>query len=191
MTTFTRLAIADVVLVQPVRHGDARGYFCETYKKPQFDAFGLDIAFVQDNESLSREVGVVRGLHFQTPPMAQAKLVRAVRGAIFDVAVDIRKGSPSYGRWVAATLTAEKGEQLLVPHGFAHGFCTLEPDTIVAYKVDAPYSPPHDAGIRWDDPDLAIDWPLAAGVAILSGKDRVAPLLRDYASPFTFQPAEA
>jgi len=191
MTTFTRLAIADVVLVQPVRHGDDRGYFCETYKKPQFDAFGLDIAFVQDNESLSREVGVVRGLHFQTPPMAQAKLVRAVRGAIFDVAVDIRKGSPSYGRWVAATLTAEKGEQLLVPHGFAHGFCTLEPDTIVAYKVDAPYSPPHDAGIRWDDPDLAIDWPLAAGAAILSGKDRVASLLRDYASPFTFQPAGA
>lgn len=191
MTTFTRLAIADVVLVQPVRHGDARGYFCETYKKPQFDAFGLDITFVQDNESLSREVGVVRGLHFQTPPMVQAKLVRAVRGAIFDVAVDIRKGSPSYGRWVAATLTAEKGEQLLVPHGFAHGFCTLEPDTIVAYKVDAPYSPPHDAGIRWDDPDLAIDWPLAAGAAILSGKDRAAPLLRDYASPFTFQPAEA
>lgn len=191
MTTFTRLAIADVVLVQPVRHGDDRGYFCETYKKPQFDAFGLDITFVQDNESLSREVGVVRGLHFQSPPMAQAKLVRAVRGAIFDVAVDIRKGSPSYGRWVAATLTAEKGEQLLVPHGFAHGFCTLEPDTIVAYKVDAPYSPPHDAGIRWDDPDLAIDWPLAAGAAILSGKDRAAPLLRDYASPFTFQPAEA
>lgn len=191
MTTFTRLAIADVVLVQPVRHGDDRGYFCETYKKPQFDAFGLDIAFVQDNESLSREVGVVRGLHFQTPPMAQAKLVRAVRGAIFDVAVDIRKGSPSYGRWVAATLTAEKGEQLLVPHGFAHGFCTLEPDTIVAYKVDAPYSPPHDAGIRWDDPDLAIDWPLAVGAAILSGKDRVASLLRDYASPFTFQPAGA
>lgn len=191
MTTFTRLAIADVVLVQPVRHGDDRGYFCETYKKPQFDAFGLDITFVQDNESLSREVGVVRGLHFQTPPMVQAKLVRAVRGAIFDVAVDIRKGSPSYGRWVAATLTAEKGEQLLVPHGFAHGFCTLEPDTIVAYKVDAPYSPPHDAGIRWDDPDLAIDWPLAAGAAILSGKDRAAPLLRDYASPFTFQPAEA
>lgn len=191
MTTFTRLAIADVVLVQPVRHGDDRGYFCETYKKPQFDAFGLDITFVQDNESLSREVGVVRGLHFQTPPMAQAKLVRAVRGAIFDVAVDIRKGSPSYGRWVAATLTAEKGEQLLVPHGFAHGFCTLEPDTIVAYKVDAPYSPPHDAGIRWDDPDLGIDWPLAAGAAILSGKDRAAPLLRDYASPFTFEPAEA
>lgn len=191
MTTFTRLAIADVVLVQPVRHGDDRGYFCETYKKPQFDAFGLDITFVQDNESLSREVGVVRGLHFQTPPMAQAKLVRAVRGAIFDVAVDIRKGSPSYGRWVAATLTAEKGEQLLVPHGFAHGFCTLEPDTIVAYKVDAPYSPPHDAGIRWDDPDLAIDWPLAAGAAILSGKDRAAPLLRDYASPFTFEPAGA
>ncbi|GLK72253.1 dTDP-4-dehydrorhamnose 3,5-epimerase [Ancylobacter dichloromethanicus] len=190
MTTFTRLAIPDVVLVQPVRHGDARGYFCETYKKAEFDAFGLDIAFVQDNESLSREVGVVRGLHFQTPPMAQAKLVRAVRGAIFDVAVDIRRGSPSFGRWVAATLTAAGGEQLLVPHGFAHGFCTLEPDTIVAYKVDAPYSPAHDAGIRWDDPDLAIDWPVAVGSAVLSNKDRTAPLLRDYATPFACpQPA--
>lgn len=189
MTTFTRLAISDVVLVQPVRHGDDRGYFCETYRKPQFDAFGIDITFVQDNESLSREVGVVRGLHFQTPPQAQAKLVRAVRGAIFDVAVDIRKGSPTYGSWVAATLTAAKGEQLLVPHGFAHGFCTLEPDTLVAYKVDAPYSPAHDAGIRWDDPELAIDWPVAAGAATLSGKDRTAPLLRDYATPFTFAPA--
>ncbi|MDQ0349452.1 dTDP-4-dehydrorhamnose 3,5-epimerase [Ancylobacter vacuolatus] len=191
MTSFTRLAIPDVVLVQPVRHGDARGYFCETYKKPEFDAFGLDITFVQDNESLSREVGVVRGLHFQTPPMAQAKLVRAVRGAIFDVAVDIRQGSPSYGHWVAATLTADGGEQLLVPHGFAHGFCTLEPDTLVAYKVDAPYSTADDAGISWDDPDLAIDWPVAEGAAILSGKDRTAPLLRDYATPFVFEPAGA
>lgn len=184
MTIFTRLAIPDVVLVQPVRHGDERGYFCETYKKPEFDAFGIDIAFVQDNESLSREVGVVRGLHFQTPPQAQAKLVRAVRGAIFDVAVDIRVGSPTYGRWVAAMLTGRGGEQLFVPHGFAHGFCTLEPDTIVAYKVDAPYSPAHDAGIRWDDPAIGIDWPVEAGQAVLSGKDRIAPLLRDYASPF-------
>lgn len=191
MTTFTRLAIPDVILVQPVRRGDDRGYFCETYKKPEFDAFGIDIAFVQDNESLSREVGVVRGLHFQTPPMAQAKLVRAVRGAIFDVAVDIRKGSPTYGQWVAATLTAAGGEQLLVPHGFAHGFCTLEPDTLVAYKVDAPYAPANDAGIRWDDPALGIDWPVAAGGAILSGKDRVAPLLHDYATPFTLEPAGA
>lgn len=184
MTSFTRLAIPDVVLVQPVRHGDARGYFCETYKKPQFDAFGLDLAFVQDNESLSREVGVVRGLHFQTPPMAQAKLVRAVRGAIFDVAVDIRRGSPSFGKWVAATLTAEKGEQLFIPHGFAHGFCTLEPDTLIAYKVDAPYARENDAGIAWDDPALAIDWPVGPGGAVLSDKDRVQPRLRDISSPF-------
>ncbi|CAA0113875.1 dTDP-4-dehydrorhamnose 3,5-epimerase [Starkeya nomas] len=184
MVAFTRLSIPDVVLIQPVRHGDDRGYFCETYKKSAFDDFGIDLTFVQDNESLSREVGVVRGLHFQAPPMAQAKLVRAVRGAIFDVAVDIRKGSPSYGKWVGATLTAEKGEQLLVPHGFAHGFCTLEPDTIVAYKVDAPYSRPHDAGILWDDPDIGIDWPVGADRVVLSDKDRQAPRLRDYATPF-------
>lgn len=188
MVAFTRLAIPDVVLVQPVRHGDGRGYFCETYKKPAFDAFGIDLAFVQDNESLSRPVGVVRGLHFQTPPMAQAKLVRVLRGAIFDVAVDIRKGSPSYGKWVAATLTAEEGNQLFMPHGFAHGFCTLEPDTLIAYKVDAPYSRPNDAGIAWDDPDLAIDWPVAAEAAVLSDKDRVQPRLCDYDSPFVYAP---
>ncbi|ADH87420.1 dTDP-4-dehydrorhamnose 3,5-epimerase [Ancylobacter novellus DSM 506] len=188
MVAFTRLAIPDVVLVQPVRHGDGRGYFCETYKKPAFDAFGIDLAFVQDNESLSRPVGVVRGLHFQTPPMAQAKLVRVLRGAIFDVAVDIRRGSPSYGKWVAATLTAEEGNQLFMPHGFAHGFCTLEPDTLIAYKVDAPYSRPNDAGIAWDDPDLAIDWPVTTETAVLSDKDRVQPRLRDYASPFAYAP---
>jgi dTDP-4-dehydrorhamnose 3,5-epimerase len=188
MVAFTRLAIPDVVLVQPVRHGDGRGYFCETYKKPAFDAFGIDLAFVQDNESLSRPVGVVRGLHFQTPPMAQAKLVRVLRGAIFDVAVDIRKGSPSYGKWVAARLTAEEGNQLFMPHGFAHGFCTLEPDTLIAYKVDAPYSRPNDAGIAWDDPDLAIDWPLTTETAVLSDKDRVQPRLRDYDSPFVYTP---
>ncbi|MCK0207310.1 dTDP-4-dehydrorhamnose 3,5-epimerase [Starkeya koreensis] len=191
MTTFTRLAIPEIVLVQPVRHGDARGYFCETYKKPEFDAFGIDIAFVQDNESLSREVGVVRGLHFQTPPQAQAKLVRAVRGSIFDVAVDIRTGSPTFGKWVGVTLTAASGDQLFVPHGFAHGFCTLEPDTIVAYKVDAPYSPAHDAGIRWDDPAIGVDWPVEAGRAVLSGKDQKAPLLADYASPFVYVAAGA
>ncbi|MFT0861700.1 dTDP-4-dehydrorhamnose 3,5-epimerase [Ancylobacter sp. G4_0304] len=184
MTTFTRLAIPDVVLVEPRRFGDARGYFCETYKKSAFDAFGLDLSFVQDNESLSRVVGVVRGLHFQTPPFAQAKLVRAVRGAIFDVAVDIRKGSSSYGAWVGATLSGENGHQLLVPRGFAHGFCTLEPDTIVAYKVDAPYSQPHDAGILWNDPALAIEWPVAAEAVTLSDKDLALPLLADYPTPF-------
>ena len=185
MITFTRLAIPDVVLVQPKRHGDARGYFAETYKKSAFEDFGIAIDFVQDNESLSTQVGVVRGLHFQTPPMAQAKLVRAVRGSIFDVAVDIRKGSPTFGKWVGATLSAAHGEQLLVPHGFAHGFCTLEPDTLVAYKVDAPYSPQNDAGIAWNDPEIAIEWPVTAEAAVLSAKDRDAPRLKDYATPFT------
>lgn len=184
MTTFTRLAIPDVVLIRPQRFGDARGYFSETYAKPAFDAAGIDLTFVQDNESLSRPVGVVRGLHFQTPPFSQAKLVRVVRGAVFDVAVDLRRGSPSYGKWVTATLTAEKGEQLLIPHGFAHGFCTLEPDTLVTYKVDAPYSRASDAGILWSDPDLAIDWPVETAAAVLSDKDRVLPRLKDFETPF-------
>ena len=175
MTTFTRLAIADVVLVQPVRHGDARGYFCETYKKPQFDAFGLDIAFVQDNESLSREVGVVRGLHFQLPPFAQDKLVRVVRGAILDVAVDIRKDSPTFGRHVSAVISAADWNQILVPIGFAHGFCTLEPDTEVIYKVTNYYSAEHDRGLLWNDPALGIDWPVAADKARLSDKDHKHP----------------
>jgi dTDP-4-dehydrorhamnose 3,5-epimerase len=184
MVSFTKLAIPDVVLVEPKRFGDARGYFTETYKKQAFTDAGLSIDFVQDNESLSREVGVLRGLHFQTPPFAQAKLVRVVRGAIFDVAVDIRKGSPSFGKWVSATLTGENGHQLLVPHGFAHGFCTLEADTVVAYKVDAPYSQPHDAGILWNDPALGIEWPVDEARIVLSDKDRVQPRLADYATPF-------
>ncbi|MCJ8142799.1 dTDP-4-dehydrorhamnose 3,5-epimerase [Ancylobacter sp. A5.8] len=184
MSLFTPLSIPDVVLVQPKRFGDARGYFCETYKKSDFEEFGLSFDFLQDNESLSVPVGVLRGLHFQTPPFAQTKLVRVVRGAIFDVAVDIRKGSPSFGKWAAATLTGDNGHQLLVPRGFAHGFCTLEPDTIVAYKVDAPYSRPNDAGILWNDADLAIEWPIGSEHMTLSDKDRVQPRLRDYVTPF-------
>lgn len=185
MTAFTRLAIPDVILVTPVRFGDDRGYFSETYKASAFRAFGLDPVFVQDNESLSRPVGTIRGLHFQRPPNAQAKLVRAVSGAVFDVAVDIRKGSPTFGRWVGATLTGAGGEQLYVPHGFAHGFCTLEPDTIVAYKVDAPYSMRDDAGILWNDPALGITWPLD-GPPLLSGKDQMQPRLADCDSLFTY-----
>lgn len=189
MTTFTRLAIPDVVLITPVRHQDSRGYFAETYSAKAFADFGLAPVFVQDNESLSAPKGTLRGLHFQTPPFAQAKLVRAVKGAIFDVAVDIRKGSPTYGRWVGATLTAAKGEQLLVPHGFAHAFVTLEPDTLVNYKVDAVYSRPNDAGILWSDPDLAIDWPLEGAEPVLSDKDRALPRLKDYDSPFVYEGA--
>ena len=178
--------IPAVKVLIPRRFGDSRGWFSETWNRKVLAEAGLDLDFVQDNQSLSGPAGTVRGLHFQTPPMAQAKLVRALRGAIFDVAVDIRKGSPSYGKWVAATLTAEEGNQLFMPHGFAHGFCTLEPDTLIAYKVDAPYSRPNDAGIAWDDPDLAIDWPLTTETAVLSDKDRVQPRLRDYDSPFVY-----
>lgn len=186
MTTFTPLAIADVILVRPRRATDARGYFCETYAGPLYAANGIDASFVQDNESLSVHAGVMRGLHLQAPPFAQAKLVRAVTGAIFDVAVDVRRGSPTYGHWVGQRLTAEAGEQLFVPHGFAHGFCTLAPDTRVAYKVDAVYDRASEAGILWNDPDLAIGWPLDAGEAILSDKDKVLPCLKDFDSPFVW-----
>jgi dTDP-4-dehydrorhamnose 3,5-epimerase len=185
MTTFERLAIPEVVLVVPNRHGDHRGYFTETYVKYRFAEQGITADFVQDNESLSSPKGTLRGLHFQVPPRAQAKLVRVLAGAIFDVAVDIRQGSPSFGSWVGATLTAEGGEQLYVPHGFAHGFCTLAPDTRVAYKVDDYYAKAEEGGLIWNDPDIAIAWPLE-GEPVLSDKDRLLPSLKDYISPFTY-----
>ncbi|MFG1344745.1 dTDP-4-dehydrorhamnose 3,5-epimerase [Xanthobacter autotrophicus DSM 431] len=187
MTAFTPLALPDVVLATPKRHGDARGYFSETYVKPLYAANGIAADFVQDNESLSELAGTVRGLHMQAPPFAQAKLVRVLAGAIFDVAVDVRKGSPTYGQWVGARLTAEGGEQLYVPHGFAHGFCTLAPATRVAYKVDAVYDKASERGIIWDDPDLAIDWTFGHGDRILSDKDRLLPRLKDFDSPFVYQ----
>lgn len=184
---FEPLAIPAVVLIRPKKFGDARGYFMETYSTEAFAAAGIDAVFVQDNQSLSAARGVVRGLHFQAPPAAQAKLVRVLKGAIFDVAVDIRVGSPSYGKWCAATLTAEGAEQLFVPRGFAHGFCTLEPDTEVVYKVDGPYAPGAEGGIAWNDPTLAIDWPVAAAEAQLSGKDTVLPRFADFVSPFRYE----
>ncbi|MGU3496511.1 dTDP-4-dehydrorhamnose 3,5-epimerase [Xanthobacteraceae bacterium A53D] len=184
MTTFTRLALPEVVLVTPPRFQDSRGYFSETYKRSAFDAEGLDLTFVQDNESLSTAVGTIRGLHFQAPPFAQAKLVRVVSGAIFDVAVDIRKGSPTYGKWVGATLTAEGGAQLLIPHGFAHAFCTLLPDTRVLYKVDGAYSKASEGGIIWNDPAIGIEWPVKE--AMVSEKDAILPTLADLDSPFTY-----
>lgn len=186
MTSFLQLEIPGVVLVSPQRFGDARGYFSETYSLPVYAANGIEPDFMQDNESLSVIPGTVRGLHFQSPPFSQAKLVRVLRGAIYDVAVDIRKGSPTYGRSVGARLTAEHGEQLFVPSGFAHAFCTLEPDTQVAYKVDARYSREHDGGILWNDPDLGIQWPIAEEEAVLSDKDRVLPRLKDFDSPFKY-----
>ena len=179
MTSITPLAIPEVLLITPKRHGDARGWFSETWSRRAFEAAGLDHDFVQDNQAFSAKVGTVRGLHFQQAPDAQAKLIRVLKGAIYDVAVDVRPGSPDYGRWVGATLTAEGGEQLLVPRGFAHGYCTLVPDTELFYKVDGRYAPETEGGVLWNDPDLAIDWPVAAADAVLSDKDKILPHLKD------------
>lgn len=180
----TPQSIPDVLLIEPRRFGDARGFFSEVWKRSALTAQGFAVDFVQDNHSLSREVGVLRGLHFQRPPTAQGKLVRVVRGRILDVAVDIRVGSPTYGQHVACELSAESWQQLWVPRGFAHGFLTLETDTEVLYKVDAEYDPATDGGIAWDDPALGIDWPLPPGGPVLSDKDRKAPRLAEIAPPF-------
>lgn len=170
-------AIPDVLLIRPVRHDDARGFFSEVYSRRAFAAAGIDIEFVQDNYSRSVERGVVRGLHFQVPPFAQHKLIWVARGAIFGVAVDLRWGSPTYGRAVTRTISAESWSQLLVPAGFAHGYCALEPNTDIAYKVSAYYSPEHDRGLLWSDPALGIAWPVATSEAILSERDRRHPTL--------------
>jgi dTDP-4-dehydrorhamnose 3,5-epimerase len=178
------LAIPDVKLIRTPRFSDARGYFCETFQRADFAALGLACDFIQDNQSSSDRIGTVRGLHFQRPPFAQAKLIRVLRGRIFDVAVDLRRASPSFGRHIAVELSSEGNEQLLVPAGFAHGFCTLEPDTVVFYKVDQVYSAAHDGGINWDDPELGIQWPVASAAATLSDKDRGLPMLADLSSIF-------
>lgn len=172
-------ALEGVKIILPARHGDARGYFSEVYRDDVLKAHGISIVFVQDNQSYSRDRGVLRGLHFQSPPAAQTKLVRVLAGAVIDVAVDIRWGSPTFGRHVAVTLTGDEGNQLLVPRGFAHGFCTLVPDTVVTYKVDSYYAPESDKGLAWDDPALGIDWPIAGADLILSDKDRRHPRLAD------------
>ncbi|HMN72045.1 MAG TPA: dTDP-4-dehydrorhamnose 3,5-epimerase [Rhodoblastus sp.] len=177
-------AIPDVKIVTPKMHGDARGFFSEVYKAADWCAAGLDFTFVQDNHSFSAQAGVVRGLHFQIAPVAQAKLVRVARGRILDVVVDIRRSSPTFGRHVAVELSRENWRQLLVPAGFAHGFVTLEPDTEALYKTTAPYSAAHDFGLAWDDPDLAIGWPLPPGGPILSERDRKWPRLRDLPQTF-------
>lgn len=176
--------IPDVKRIVPKRFGDARGWFSETFRADVLERAGLSMTFVQDNQSFSAPQGTVRGLHFQIPPQPQAKLIRVLSGAILDVAVDIRPGSPTYGQHVAVRLDAEAGEQLLIPHGFAHGFCTLTPDVMVAYKVDSYYSAAHDRGIRWNDPALGIDWPVNEATAILSDKDRKAPLLSEAGTLF-------
>ena len=182
-------AISDVVKLVPRRFADQRGFFTETWNAARMRDAGLDFAFVQDNHSFSSDRGTVRGLHYQAPPMAQSKLVRAARGAVLDVAVDVRAGSPTYGQWVAEELNADKGEQLLVPRGFLHGFITLTNDVDVIYKVDSHYSPEHDGAVRFDDPDLGIDWGTLSDQAILSDKDAAAPAFADWTSPFTYEAA--
>jgi dTDP-4-dehydrorhamnose 3,5-epimerase len=173
-------------LIKINRHQDDRGWFAESYNQGTFARAGLDVTFVQDNHSYSRHAGTLRGLHLQLPPDAQAKLVRCVRGRIWDVAVDLRAGSPSYGGWVAAELSADNFHQLYIPVGFAHGFVTLEPDTEVEYKVSALYAARSEIGLAWDDPDLALPWPLPAGGPILSPKDQALPRLADFQSPFDY-----
>ena len=181
------LAIPELRLIVPDRFADERGFFSETYSRRDLAEGGIEDEFVQDNHSLSAPVGTVRGLHYQLPPFAQAKLVRVTRGAVLDVAVDLRQGSPTFGRHVAATLSAANWNQLFVPAGFAHGFCTLEPDTELVYKVTAHYSREHDRGIRWDDPDLAIDWPVEPAAVVLSDKDRALPRLAEIAASGLFE----
>lgn len=177
-------AIPAVKLLVPRRFPDQRGWFTESYNRRALRAAGIEIDFVQDNQSYSAQKGTIRGLHFQRPPAAQDKLVRVLRGAILDVAVDLRSGSPTYGRHVSVRLDAESGHQLLVPIGFAHGFCTLEPDTEVAYKVSDHYAPDQDGGLIWNDPDLGIAWPVTPEEALLSEKDKILPRLAELSSPF-------
>lgn len=173
----TRLEISDVMVIEPKVYGDERGYFMETYQRDRFNAFvGFDVVFMQDNESKSSR-GVLRGLHYQQAPYAQSKLVRVIQGRVLDVAVDIRKGSPTFGKHVAVELSGENKKQLFVPRGFAHGFVVLEDDTVFSYKVDNVYAPQHDCGIAFDDPALGIDWKVPLAELLLSEKDRHHPLL--------------
>jgi dTDP-4-dehydrorhamnose 3,5-epimerase len=178
------LHIPDVKIISAKKHGDSRGFFSETYNKKNFAEAGITLDFVQDNHSLSPQVGTLRGLHYQGPPFAQDKLVRVVSGSIFDVAVDLRRSSPTFGKWVAAEISAEKWNQILVPIGFAHGICTLEPNTQLIYKVTNYYSPQYDFGVRWNDPDLNIVWPFPEAEMLLSDKDKKQPLFKDVTSGF-------
>ena len=184
------LNIPAVKLVTPKRFGDHRGFFEETYNRDQFVSAGINTVFVQDNHSMSSEMGTVRGLHFQAPPSAQAKLVRCGRGRLFDVAVDIRKGSPTFGQWVGEELSFENGRMLLVPAGFAHGFMTLEPDTEIVYKCSDTYAPKTEGAVRWDDPEIGIEWPLKPAEIKISDKDAVALHLSEQESPFTIEDAK-
>lgn len=181
-----KTGLEGLLVITPPRFGDARGFFAETYSATKLADHGITTQFVQDNHSLSEEVGTIRGLHFQAPPHAQGKLVRCGRGRLFDVAVDIRKGSPTYGQWFGIELTFENGRQLLVPAGFAHGFVTRESGTEIIYKCSDFYAPETEGAVIWNDPDIGIDWGLD-GTPVLSGKDAIAPMLKDLDSPFTYE----
>jgi dTDP-4-dehydrorhamnose 3,5-epimerase len=178
------LALEGIKLIHSMRMADVRGYFAETYVRRDFIAASIQHEFIQDNESMSRSVGTIRGLHFQIPPFAQAKLVRVLRGRILDVVVDLRRSSPTYGKHVKVELSAEVGDQILVPAGFAHGFCTLEPESVVSYKVDNVYSAEHERGVHWADADLAIPWPVSPAAAVVSERDRGLPRFRDLPAYF-------
>ena len=179
-----RLELDGLLEIRPKRLSDERGFFSEVWREDRLAEAGIDARFIQDNHSFSTARGVLRGLHFQQPPAAQDKLVRVSRGAIFDVAVDIRSGSPTFGKWAGLAISAAEWNQLFVPRGFAHGFVTLEEDTEVLYKVSAPYSPEHERAVRFDDPAIGIDWPVEAGALILSDKDRNAPPLAEVETGF-------
>lgn len=187
MDSFKELGIDGVVVVTPEKFGDHRGFFSEVYNKRKLAELGIDDEFVQDNHSLSKDVNTIRGLHFQIDPKPIAKLVRVIRGAIWDVAVDLRVGSPSYGQHVSAELTAENWSQIYVPVGFAHGFCTLEPDTEVSYKVTDHWASEVDRGVAWDDPDLAIPWPVTSDDVVISDKDTKQPSFAELPEHFTWE----
>jgi dTDP-4-dehydrorhamnose 3,5-epimerase len=176
-------------LIVPKRHPDARGWFAETFHEARLRALGIDCRFVQDNQSYSKRAGTLRGMHFQAPPFEQAKLISVLRGRALDVAVDVRRGSPTFGKHVSAELSAETGCQLYIPAGFAHGVLTLENDVVQNYKVSGYYAAAHEGGIRWDDPDVGVAWPIDSGDIILSDKDRRLPLLKEFDSPFAYDGA--
>ena len=178
-----------VYLLTPRRFGDERGWFSEVWSMRRLEDAGIKVDFVQDNHSFSADVGTLRGLHYQSPPRAQDKLVRVGRGRVFDVAVDVRRGSPNYGRWVGVELSAERGEQLFIPKGFLHGFVTLEPNTEFLYKCSDYYAPECDGAVAWDDPEIGIDWPIAPARIRTSAKDREAQSLAEFVSPFEFDQA--
>jgi len=190
MSNFTaeRLAIPEVIVVRVRKFADSRGHFLETFRQREYAEMGIDCEFVQDNQAFSAQPGTIRGLHFQVPPHAQAKLVRVLRGCVYDAAVDLRRGSPTYGKWCGARLTADGGEQIFVPRGFAHGYCTLESDTVVAYKVDNYYAPQSEAGLIWNDPTIGVDWSFPRDRVLVSEKDAKLGSFDSFDTPFEMIP---